>query len=226
MSWWATGTAVGGAIHQNINEADASKRAQDAEREGEARAQARLDPYRQFGEQELTNMQNWLTSTGGQFQAPTAEDVTASPGYESRLGAVESSAAARGSLFSGNALRNVGEFGSDEYSREYNRKQTEYQNELSRRMGFVNLGYGAAGGSAGLAQNLGQRLAGYETGLGASQSRAIGESSSAIAGGIGQQQGQTNWNNFLTAYKDKNNNRIGSTDSWDDGNDYDDMGAW
>jgi len=224
MSWWGVGTAIGSTIHKSIDADKASKEEAKEARRAEARAAAPLAPYRQFGEEQLGEMQNWLTSTGGQFQAPTMEEVTASPGYASRLGAVESSAAARGSLFSGNALRNIGEFGSDEYGREYNRKQTEYQNQLNQYLNFANLGYGAAGGTSGIAQNLGQRLTDIQQRRGAAQNQAIGDVGSSISGGIGQQQGQTNWNSFL--------DRIGSNktnsqnNSWDDGNDYDSDIGW
>ena len=156
-----------------------------------------LTPYRQFGQKQMKDMQAWLQTPEGQFQAPTMEEVQAGQGYASRLGAIENSAAARGSLFSGNALRNIGEFGSAEYGKAYNQKQTEYQNELAKRMGFANLGYGAAGGSAGIAQNLGQRLANIQTGSGAAQSRAIGETGSAVGGAYGQYQGEKNWNDYL-----------------------------
>jgi len=205
MSWWGIGMAIGGSIDKKIQDDKKAKSDKDAEnrrlaavKAGGDTARGDLAPYREFGEEQLAGLQAWQASPEGQFQAPTMEDVTSSPGYESRLGAVESSAAARGSLFSGNALRNIGEFGSSEYGKEYNRKQTEYQNELNKRMGFANLGYGAAGGSAGLAQNLGQRLANLTTNP-AAPSQALQQGFGQAAGSY---QGQQNWNSFL--------NRIGS----------------
>ena len=170
------------------------------QREQSGIAREDLSPYRKFGQEQLGEMQNWLQTPEGQFQAPTMEEVQASPGYDTRMGAVENSAAARGSLFSGNALRDIGEFGASEYDRAYGRKQNEYQNELAKRMGFANLGYGAAGGSAGISQNLGQRLSQNETGRGAAKARGYNDMASSVAGGIGAYQGQQNWNALLDKF--------------------------
>lgn len=123
-----------------------------------------LSPYRNFGANSLTDMQSWLSGPNGTFKAPSMEDVKNTPGYQFGLNqgvdTVQNNAAARGGLLSGNALRAVNEYGQDyasgKYSDYYNRAVQEYQNELNKRMGFVNLGYGAAGGSAGLSQNFGQ----------------------------------------------------------------------
>jgi len=227
MSWWNVGAAVVSAVATNQQTQAAKGSANEAKEElkrQNALARGDLASYQQFGGEQLTGLDEWLKTPEGQFAPPTSAEVTASPGYQSRLGAVESSAAARGSLFSGNALRDVGQFGSDEYSREYGRKQTEYQNELNKRLGFVNLGYGAAGGSAGIAQDLGQRLSNISLGTGAAEAQGIGQTASGITGAMGSYQGQQNWNSFL--------DRIGSNktnsqnNSWDDGNDYDSDIGW
>lgn len=123
-----------------------------------------LEPYRAFGGNALTDMQSWMSGPSGSFKAPTMEDVQKTPGYQFRLDqgldTVQNSAAARGGLLSGNALRSIDEYGQNfatgEYDTAYNRAVQEYMNELNKRMGFVNLGYGAAGGQAGLSQDFGQ----------------------------------------------------------------------
>lgn len=167
------------------------------QREQAAIARGDLAPYREFGSNALADYENWLASGGGQFSAPTMEDVLASPGYETRLGAIENSAAARGGLLSGNALRDIGEFGALQYDREYDRDMNEYLNEYKRRMGDINLGYGAAGGSAGIAQDLGQSLGQNALArgrAGANMWQGIGQN---VAGGIGAYQGQKQWTDFL-----------------------------
>jgi hypothetical protein len=189
------GSYMGGKSQQKAADAAAA-----AQREQSALARADLSPYREFGAEQMGEMQNWLATPEGQFTAPTMEEVQATPGYATRMGAVESSAAARGGLFSGNALRDIGEFGASEYDRAYGRRQTEYQNELNKRMGFANIGYGAAGGSAGISQDLGSRLAQIETGRGASKAGMYGDMGSTIAGGIGAYQGQQNWNSLLDRF--------------------------
>lgn len=128
---------------------------------------ADLSPYREFGEGELKNLMAFLSSPEGRFRAPTMDEAEQTPGYQFRLGegkrAIENSAIARGGLLSGNTARDILGFGQDyasgEYDKVYGRREREYGNELAKRMGFVNLGYGAAGGSANLAANQGNTLA-------------------------------------------------------------------
>lgn len=200
MTWGAVAATVVKGVSDKRS-ADKATKASDAasrlQQAGSAEARADLAPYREFGAQQLGSMQDWLGSAEGQFRPPTMEEVQAGQGYKTRLGAVENSAAARGSLFSGNALRDIGEFGASEYGREYGRKQTEYQNKLNQYMGFANLGYGAAGGSAGIAQNLGQRLSNIQLGSGATQAGYASGMGETVGAGIGAYQGQQNWNSFL-----------------------------
>ena len=121
-----------------------------------------LAPYRQFGEEYGLNALKGY----GKFNAPTMEDVYSSPDYNLGLRTIENSAAARGGLMSGNFLRSAQDYAGSIYDREYARRQSEYQNELARLMGYTNLGYGAAGGSAGLASSAGNALAGLRVGEG------------------------------------------------------------
>lgn len=125
-------------------------------------ARGDLAPWRSFGESFIPNLRDMK-----QFRAPSMDDVKSRPGYQFRMDqgtrALDNSAIAKGGLLSGNHLRDVMSFGQDygssEYDKEYSRAQGEYQNELARLMQFANLGYGAAGGSAGVAQNTGNSLA-------------------------------------------------------------------
>lgn len=196
MYWTAAAAAVvKGASDKRA--ADKAQHARDAaaatEREQAAEAARYLEPYRKFGEGQLGDLQNWLAGSGGAFHQPTMEEIQATPGYASRLGAIESSAAARGSLFSGNALRDIGEFGASEYDREIGRRQ----NELNQRLQLVNLGYGAAGGQAGISQGLGSSLAGLQRERAQADSayyRGLGDT---VSSGLGAYQGQQNWNAFL-----------------------------
>jgi len=224
MSWGYVAAATIAAVSANetnkSNKKSAAAQRAALEKQN-ALARGELSSYKEFGGEQLGDLQNWLASPEGAFSNPTPEDIRNSPGYDTRLGAVENSAAARGSLFSGNALRNVGEFGASEFDREKGRRQ----NELSNRLGLVNLGYGAAGGSAGLAQNLGQSLSGVEANYGRQRAGTINQTGSAVAGAVGGYQGEKNWNSFLDkSYRSKNNS--GRNSSWDDGNDYDDNDAW
>lgn len=190
--------AIGGSAYLSSEaQKDASETSANTLTQRSGIARKDLGPYRRFGKSELEDFQRWQQGPEGQFQAPTMEDVMATPGYESRLGAIESSAAARGGLLSGNALRDIGEFGSAEYGTAYNRKMGEYMNDFNRRMQKINLGYGAAGGSAGISQNLGGQLANIQMQQGANTARMYQDLGSAGAGYIGQRQGEQQFNAFL-----------------------------
>lgn len=60
MSWWAVGTAVGSAIHKNINDAEASKRAADNQKQAaeKARQDAIFRPYDVQGAFGTANIDN------------------------------------------------------------------------------------------------------------------------------------------------------------------------
>jgi hypothetical protein len=64
-------------------------------------------------------------------------------------------------------------------------------------MANINLGYGAAGGSAGLAQDYGRQVADLNVRGGQGQANMWGDIGSAIAGTAGAIQGQSDWNSFL-----------------------------
>lgn len=166
-----------------MGEAQRSREMQERQLAG---ARADLAPYREFGGRQLTGLEDWMGAGG---MTPTMEEVMASPGYATRLGAIESSAAARGGLLSGNALRDIGEFGASEYEREVGRRGQEF----GRRMQMAGLGYGAAGGSAQLTAGATPGMAGTYT-AGANAMRDIG---SSITGGIGAYQGQKQWSDYM-----------------------------
>jgi len=121
-----------------------------------------LQPYRDFGTDYGLNALKGV----GKFSAPSMDEVYQSPDYNLGLRTIENSAAARGGLMSGNFLRSAQDYAGSVYDREYGRKMSEWQNELARLMGYTNIGYGAAGGSAGLASNMGNALAGLKVGQG------------------------------------------------------------
>ena len=179
-----------------------------------------LSPYASFGADQLTETQNWLKSPEGRFNAPTMDDVKNSAGYSSRLGAIENSAAAKGGLFSGNALRDIGDFGSREYEKEYGRNLNAYLQDLSTRMGLLQFGSDAARRSAGLESEYASNTANIHTGKasnlsgiysasasplanlalkkGGSDSRQIDDFSNTLGSAYGEYQGNKNWNDFLS----------------------------
>lgn len=150
------------------------KRGINAQKQMYDTARGDLAPYRDFGSNYLAQMRDFY----GSRTRPTPESVKASPGYQFRLNegtrALDNSAISKGGLLSGNHLRDVLSYGQDYASNEYDKAVTRdegmYQNEFSRLMNLINLGYGAAGGSAGIAQNTGNALAQLYAGKGQAES--------------------------------------------------------
>lgn len=124
--------------------------------------QVRADtqPYRQTGTEALDRMRSMMGESG----MPTAEQVMADPGYQFGLtqgrNALEGSAAARGGLYSGNALKELTAFGTDYGTTRFNdafqRQQQDVTSRWSRLAGLAGLGQNATV----QAQNAGQQFAG------------------------------------------------------------------
>ncbi len=200
MSWVGVGAAAVSVVGSQMAgdaQSEAASQSRRMQRRQERRARGDLAPYREFGEQEMAGFQDWLSSQEGQYRDPTMEEVQAGPGYETRLGAIESSAAARGGLLSGNALRDIGEFGASEFGRERSRRRENYMDEFNRRMQRVNLGYGAAGGSAGLTSSFTPGMAQTYGQQGAARAGAYQGMGSAITGAAGSIQGQNMWDDYM-----------------------------
>lgn len=146
-----------------------------------AAARERMGLLREAGENYDPYMQNFSGSAdilgrlyGTNGQSPDMSAFTASPGYQFRLGegqnALESSAAARGGLFSGatgQALTNYGQ----------NAASQEFDNYIQRLFGMSGMGMNAAGakgniinGQANVMQDIGNNQATRIM----SQSNAIG----------------------------------------------------
>jgi len=150
-------------------------------------------PYRRFGKEQLGELQNWLAGPGGAFAEITPEEVMGTPGYETRLRGLESSAAARGGLLSGNLLRRVGEeFIPSEIESERRRRQSE----LAQRLGLVGVGERAAGGSAGIAQTGASLL----PQISLQGTQAAMAPYSDIAGFAGQYGARQDFRNMLSQY--------------------------
>lgn len=109
-----------------------------------------------------------------------AEQFQQDPGYAFRqaegMKALERSAAARGGLMSGSAMKGIQRFGQDlasqEYQNAFNRYQVERAAKLNPLQSMMGSGQSAANVLTGSAGQLGQGLAGSE--LAAGQARASG----------------------------------------------------
>lgn len=241
----AGASLVGGAISSSGARSAASSQAEAANRAAEIQAQsareaqalqkemfdlqrAGQEPYRQAG---LTGQNRLmeLLGLGGNIGAAgygkyakdfSMADYQADPGYAFRLGegqkALERSAAARGGLISGGALKAATrygqEMGSQEYQNAYNRYQQNRTNQLQPLGNLMASGQsaasnqGAAAGQYGVnAGNLitgaGSAMAGGVTGAGnamaAGQLGAANTLASGLQTAASSYQNQMNFNDFL-----------------------------
>lgn len=200
MTWVAAaigGSAILGAWGGN----KASKRQLQAAREGIAAQRAMFDeqnrlnePFRQSGINAM-NRFTALTGEGGKYsKAPTMSDLQMDPGYQFRLDeglkGVDRSAAARGGLISGKALKASGRYGQDyasnEYGKAFDRYNVNRANELNPLLALMGQGQIATGAMTSAAGAQGQAAASGMADVGAAQAGGIMRPINAIAGGVGQ----------------------------------------
>ena len=119
-------------------------------------------------------------------------DFTADPGYAFRLAegqkALERSAAARGNLISGGALRAATRFGQDygsqEYTNAFNRYQTNRANQLQPLGNLIASGQSAASNLGSAAGNYGTNAGANITGAGAATAAGNVGATNALTGGL------------------------------------------
>lgn len=177
----AGGALLGGAISGSAARSAARTQAASADRAAELQQQMferqvqLQEPWRAAGEQALNKL---IPLTD--YQNFGMDQFQADPGYAFRLSegqkAIERSAAARGGLQSGSALKAAARFGQDlgsqEYQNAFNRYQAERQARLGPLQSLAGVGQTTAQqiGQAGVqsAQNIGQ------TQMGGAAARASG----------------------------------------------------
>ena len=140
----------------------ASERAQALQYQMFKEQQALQEPFRQAGVNALTKMQDQYSGMPAAFTGQV--DLTQDPGYAFRLSegqkALDRSAAARGGLISGGALKAAQRFGQDlgsqEYQNAYNRALTGYNANVAREA----TGYNRLASMAGVGQTSANTLTG------------------------------------------------------------------
>jgi hypothetical protein len=198
-----------------------------AELQAEQYRQTREDqaPYRQAGYNALAEMQRTAGNVPGAFKFG-AGDYQADPGYAFRLSegqkALDRSAAARGGLISGGALRAAQrygqEMGSQEFGNAYNRALTGYntgvasENQLyNRQAGLAGIGQTSTNlvGQAG--QNYATTAGNLMTGAGAAQAAGQVGVANAVTGGLGTYLNYNQGNALLDALQRNQNMQLVNT---------------
>lgn len=190
-------------------QADAQQRALDLQRDIYLSQLGLQQPFREAG----VTAQNRLLDLLGLSANKTApgygslsqdfgmQQFQADPGYAFRLAegqkALERSAAARGGLLSGSALKGAQRFGQDlasqEYQNAFNRYQAERANRLQPLASLTAAGQGAAGALSNVAGQYGQQAGAGITDIGRAQAGGQLGGATALAGGItGALQGYQN----------------------------------
>jgi len=201
MSWWTAGAIVGSALIGSSAARSAGETQAGAAREASALSneqfqQTRQDqmPFLQAGVRALGKLESAADYTPfgmSQFQAD--------PGYAFRLSegqkALDRSAAARGGLISGNALKAASRYGQEMGSQEYTNAFNRYQQERAARLQPLQ---SLAGVGQTTAANLGA--------AGASNANAMGNylTGGAAASAAGQVGGANAFGQGVSTYLNYN----------------------
>jgi hypothetical protein len=167
---------IAGSVIQGYGANRAAKTQAEAQREATA-AQERMfqrqtelqEPFRQVGVNALPELVE-----ASRYTPFGMEQFQQDPGYGFRLReglrALESSAAARGGLLSGNQMRGVTRFGqglaSDEYTNAFNRYQAERAARLNPLQSLAGMAQSSANTLTGAAGQYGQNMAEGATAMG------------------------------------------------------------
>jgi hypothetical protein len=211
MSGWVAGATIGSAVIGAASsrsaakaQAGAANRAADLQQEQFERQVELQAPFREAGVRALPELEaaSRYTPFGmSQFQAD--------PGYAFRLSegqkALDRSAAARGGLISGGALKAAQRFGQEMGSQEYTNAFNRYQTERNARLNPLQ---SLAGMSQTATNQLGAAGQNYATNAGnafgaAGQAQASGYmgTANAISGGVGQYLNYQQGNNLVNALR-------------------------
>jgi hypothetical protein len=169
MSWIAAATVASAAIGASSAKSAAGKaqKATDASLAEQARQYdlAREDqaPYREAGYDALERL--------GQFTDPSMshQDVMNEPGYQfglqQGLSNIQNTAAARGGLYSGNALKALTQYGNDYASSKYNDAWNRMQSDAGNRWGRMAALAGIGQTATNQTQQAGQNYANASSNL-------------------------------------------------------------
>ena len=210
---------IGAAASKSASKTQSQAAASAADIQKSQFEQTREDqaPYRQAGYNALAEMQRTASNVPGAFKFGMS-DFTADPGYGFRLSegqkALDRSAAARGGLISGRALKEATRYGQDmgsqEFGNAFNRALTSYntgvasENQLyNRQAGLAGIGQTSTNlvGQAGqnYANNAGNLMT---SGAAANAAGQVGMAN-AFTGGLGTYLNYTSNNNLLNALQNR-----------------------
>jgi len=213
MAWMIPAAIIGSSL------LGSSAASSAADTQAAATGQASDLQYKMFQEQQAAQ-KPWLEAGGRALgKLETAADYTpfgmnqfnADPGYAFRLAegqkALERSAAARGGLISGSALKAATRFGQDMGSQEYTNAFNRYQTERQARLGPLQ---SLAGVGQTAANTIGQNAGTYGTNVGnlmtsGTAAQAAGQIGqvNALTGGLSTYLNYNQGNNLVNALNNR-----------------------
>lgn len=205
----ASGEQADAAKQAASTQADANKYAADLQYRAFQDQMAMQKPWLKAGENALSRLSTGLQA-GGEFGTKFSDTAwKEDPGYAFRLSegqkALERSAAARGGLISGNALKAAErygqEMGSQEYQNAFNRYYREREAMLNPLQSLAGVGQTTAQSLGGAAQTYGANAANLASATGASTANSLlaaGQARASAYQGYGSAAGQgiqglSNW---------------------------------
>jgi hypothetical protein len=222
------GLALGGSIIGAVGagkaagaQSDAAKSAAQLQHQDQAASlaeqqrqfnigQQNLSPFLKAGTSGINQLSSLLSTPGqglltpfsGSFQAPTAEQAAATPGYQfiagAGSGAIQNSAAASGNLLSTGTMKTLSQFNQglasttysdtynrafNEYLQQYNQFQNNQTNEFNRLASVSGLGQQAGTTLSNLGQQSAGNVANINAVGGAQQGANINLAGGATASG-------------------------------------------
>lgn len=243
MPWGIAAAVVGGVVASNASkkaaktQADATRDASDAtlqaqresiefQKEQADLARADREPWRLTGANKLSELAMRTKQGGDLMRTFGMSDFERDPGYQFRLDegmkGLNNSAAARGGLLSGAALKAASQynqnFASNEFGNASNRFVANQTNQFNRLASLADVGQTAANQNGQNAMQLGQNVgngmmntAGAISNnlIGAGNARASGYMAQSNAWGNALNQGVSAWNQYNNNQPPPN--RAGST---------------
>ena len=210
MTWIVGGAILGSSIIGAVSsgsaadtQAQAQMQSAQVQKDIYEEQKALQEPYRQAGLEGQNRLMAYLglgdtSATGyGQWAAPSLTAQTFNqyqdPGYAFRMSeglkALDQTAASRGGVLSGNALRAATLYGqglaSEEYQNAFNRYQTSRAAALSPLQQLQGIGQAAASNQAASAGQYGTGVASALTGAANAQAAGTMGTANAISSGLG-----------------------------------------
>jgi hypothetical protein len=218
VAWVGAGIAAVGVVSGAANAKKAANaQEQSAQLANETQMaqynQTREDqtPWRDAGMGALSQLTSRTGADGDLMRQFGASDFQADPGYQFRMNegmrGLNNSAAARGGVLSGAALKAASrynqDFASNEYSNAYNRYNTNQTNQFNRLASIAGVGQTANNALASAGSNMANNVSANQLGAGNARASGYVGQANAITGGMGSAYNMYQSNQLMNTLADR-----------------------